>query len=164
MEYRLGLNPALIRPLWDHNYHTDPTNKGRPEHPVVAAYRAHYNWKSAWRDRIKEECAPDDHRFRTWRQRQIARNTMENGPYDAGIIHAPFAIELTDGCSVGCWFCGVGATKYVQAWAYTSENAALWKGVLRALGHKVGAAARWGFCYWATDPLGRSYAGIWVTP
>lgn len=78
---------------------------------------------------------------------------MENGVSDASIIHAPLAIELTDGCSVGCWFCGVGATKLAEAWRYTEENATLWREMLRVLHGKIGSAARWGFCYWATDPL-----------
>lgn len=152
-EYALGFNPDLIRPLWDDAYHKDPANKDRPAHPVVAEYRAHFNRKTRWRDAIKQECAPDDPRFKAWRARQIARNTMENGHYDNSIIHAPFAIELSDGCSVGCWFCGVGATKLVDTFPYTDANATLWRGVLTALRGKIGAGAKWGFCYWGTDPL-----------
>ncbi|ATB37658.1 hypothetical protein CYFUS_003083 [Cystobacter fuscus] len=152
-EYKLGFNPDLIRPLWDDGYHKDPANEGRPTHPVVEAYRAFFRKKTQWREQVKKECAPDEPRFKAWRARQIARNAMENGQYDNGIIHAPFAIELNDGCSVGCWFCGVGATKFVETWRYTEENAALWRSVLKVMNAKIGAAARWGFCYWATDPL-----------
>ncbi|MEI7606522.1 MAG: radical SAM family RiPP maturation amino acid epimerase [Rhodospirillaceae bacterium] len=152
-EYDLGFNPALVRPLWDHAYHLDPANKERPQHPVVAEYRAYYNKKTRWRDEIKAECASDDPRFKTWRARQIARNSMENGHYDSGIIHAPLAIELSDGCSVGCWFCGVGATRLKENWPYSAENATLWRGALTVLRRKIGAGSKWGFCYWATDPL-----------
>lgn len=152
-EYDLGFNPELIRPLWDHAYHLDPANNGRPIHPVIADYRAYYHTKTQWRDTIKQECSSDDPRFKGWRARQIARNTMENGQYDNSIIHAPFAIELSDGCSVGCWFCGVGATKFLKTWPYDDDNAALWRGVVTVLRDKIGVAAKWGFCYWATDPL-----------
>jgi radical SAM family RiPP maturation amino acid epimerase len=152
-DYRLGFDPELIRPLWDDAYYSTSGNDGRPVHPVVAAYRAHYRAKTEWRDQIKRDCASDNPRFKAWRDRQIARNTMENGPYDHSIIHAPFAIELTDGCTVGCWFCGVGATKFVESFRYTDDNARIWRGAMAALHDTFGAASRWGFCYWATDPL-----------
>lgn len=152
-DYGLGFDPEIIRSLWDDSYSTSPANKGRPQHPVVAAYRAHYRTKTEWRDQIKRDCASDNPRFKAWRDRQIARNTMENGPYDHSIIHAPFAIELTDGCTVGCWFCGVGATKFVESYRYTDDNARVWRGVMAALHTVFGTASRWGFCYWATDPL-----------
>lgn len=152
-DYKLGFSPELIRPLWDDRYHLDAANKDRPQHPIVAEYRAYYHTKTQWRDEVKRECAPDEPRLKTWRTRQIARNAMENGLYDSSIIHSPLAIELSDGCSVGCWFCGVGATRFVETWDYTEENATLWRGVLSVLHDKIGDASKWGFCYWATDPL-----------
>ncbi len=42
-DYKLGFNPDIIRPLWDQGYHADPANAGRPLHPVVTAYRNHYD-------------------------------------------------------------------------------------------------------------------------
>jgi radical SAM family RiPP maturation amino acid epimerase len=152
-EYNLGFNPEMIRPLWDPFYAIQAAREKRPMHPAVAAYRQFFNEKKRWRDEIKQECSPDEPRFKAWRARQIARNTLENGAYDDYIIHTPLAIELTDGCSVGCWFCGVGATKFAEAWPYTEANGALWCGVVQVLRNKIGNAAKWGFCYWATDPL-----------
>jgi radical SAM family RiPP maturation amino acid epimerase len=152
-EYNLGFNPEMIRPLWDPFYAIQAAREKRPMHPAVAAYRQFFNEKKRWRDEIKQECSPDEPRFKAWRARQIARNTLENGAYDDYIIHTPLAIELTDGCSVGCWFCGVGATKFAEAWPYTEANGALWRGVVQVLRNKIGNAAKWGFCYWATDPL-----------
>ncbi len=78
---------------------------------------------------------------------------MESGGYDDYIIHTPLAIEITDGCSVGCWFCGVGATKLATSFPYTDANATLWREVVSVLHTRIGNAAKWGFCYWATDPL-----------
>jgi radical SAM family RiPP maturation amino acid epimerase len=152
-EYNIGFNPELIRPLWDPFYALEAVREKRPVHPVVTAYRQFFNAKKKWRDEIKEECSPDEPRFKAWRERQIARNAMENGAYDDYIIHTPLAIELTDGCSVGCWFCGVGATKLGESWPYTDANGALWRAVVEVLHNKIGNAAKWGFCYWATDPL-----------
>src|SRR4051812_31236678 len=152
-EYDLGFDPELIRPLWDPFYAQEASRAQRPVHPAVLAYRDFFRAKTQWRTEIKEECNPDEPRLKAWRARQIARNTMENGAYDDYIIHTPFAIELTDGCSVGCWFCGVGATKLAESIRYTDENAALWREVVKVLRGKIGNAAKWGFCYWATDPL-----------
>jgi radical SAM family RiPP maturation amino acid epimerase len=145
-EFPIDMNPEPLRALWD------PLYDG-PIDPLVAEYRAFVIAKINWRGEVKEECSPTDPRFRTWRKRQIARNLVENGGYDDYIIHTPVAIELTDGCSVGCWFCGVGATKMMESWPYTEENAELWRGVLSVLRDAIGPASKWGFCYWATDPL-----------
>lgn len=149
--FNLDCDPELVRPLWDENYH-GKSNK-EDLHPVVEEYRAYFRDKLSWSKSVREECASDDVRLRNWRERQVARNQLENGPFSGGVIHAPFALELTDGCSVGCWFCGVGATRYLKSWPYTPENAALWQAILKVLGEKIGAAAKWGFGYWATDPL-----------
>lgn len=126
--------------------------RGEPFHPAVLAYRAFFEAKTAWRDDIKQNSAPQEPRLRAWRQRQLERNKFENGAYDESIIHTMLAIELTDGCTVGCWFCGVGATKFVEAWPY-AENADDWRAILGHLYDTVGEAGRWGFLYWATDPL-----------
>ena len=101
-----------------------------------------------------EGCRPTDPNHRDWRDRQMKRGLAELGmPSYQGIIHAPFAIELSEGCSVGCWFCGVSADKKKGDFLYTPENAELWNNVLAVLRNKIGPAASGGFCYWATDPL-----------
>lgn len=97
---------------------------------------------------------PKDPRFKAWRERQIARNeSLYKKCYQDQIIHAPFAIELSKGCSVGCWFCGVSAPRLSDLFLYTKENAKLWLEVLELLKEILGYAAGAGFCYWATDPL-----------
>ncbi|MEM7671193.1 MAG: radical SAM family RiPP maturation amino acid epimerase, partial [Pseudomonadota bacterium] len=150
--FDLGFDPTPLRPLWDAQFGVDMHNRGEPFHPAVLEYRAFYNSKTEWRDDIKAECSPGEIRFKTWRDRQLARNMFENGAYDDYIIHTPLAIELTDGCTVGCWFCGVGATKFVDALDYEA-NKEDWRKTLQYLHDKTGNAGRWGFCYWATDPL-----------
>lgn len=151
-EYNLDFDLMPLRPLWDSELGIEMYNRGDAFHPAVLEYRAFYDSKTKWRDQIKEECSPQEERFRKWRLRQVARNTFENGAYDEYIIHTPMAIELTDGCTVGCWFCGVGATKFVDALPY-AENKEDWRKTLHHLRDKTGTAGRWGFLYWATDPL-----------
>lgn len=151
--YGLGFNPAVVRAAWDSSYAIEASRNDHPVHPVVNQYKDYFQTKVKWRDEVKQTATSDDPRFKAWRTRQIARNALENGAFDDHIIHAPFAIELTDGCTVGCWFCGVGATKFVEPWLYTPDNAALWNDLLHVLKAKVGTGSKWGFCYWATDPL-----------
>ena len=151
--YDLGFDPQAIRALWDPLFARDAREQGRAVDPAVAAYHKFFGDKTIWRGQVKEECTPSDPRFAAWRARQISRNVMENGGYDDYIIHTPFAIETTEGCSVQCWFCGVGATKVANSFLYTPENAALWRECLTVLHNKIGPASKWGFLYWATDPL-----------
>ena len=151
-DYGLGFDPALIRPLWDPFFALEVHRENGAVDPAVGAYRDFFDGQAAWRARIRQGCSPDDPRFKRWRARQVARSGLESAASD-DIIHAPVAIELADGCSVGCWFCGVAAGRLADAWRYTGENAALWRGVLTVLRERIGAAAQWGFCYWATEPL-----------
>jgi radical SAM family RiPP maturation amino acid epimerase len=151
--YDLGFNPQVIRALWDPFFEREAREQGLPVHPAVGAYIRFFNDKTIWRGEVKAECTPSDPRFKAWRARQISRNVMENGGYDDYIIHTPLAIEITEGCSVQCWFCGVGASKMASSFLYTAKNATLWRECLTVLHDKIGSAAKWGFLYWATDPL-----------
>ncbi len=92
--------------------------------------------------------------FDRWRQRQIQRVDSECGD-DLGnaIVHPMVAFELTDGCSVGCWFCGISAPELRGVWPYNCETARLWRDVVEILVDEFGAAAGSGFLYWATEPL-----------
>lgn len=95
-----------------------------------------------------------DPRFKAWRERQIARCWSQLDKRESGtIIHAPVCFELSRGCSVGCWFCGVSAPRLSDIFLYNPENARLWQGALELIGDIIGPAAGYGFCYWATDPL-----------
>ena len=53
---------------------------------------------------------------------------------------------------MGCWFCGVGADKLSKRAEYAGTRT-LWKEILLATKDVIGEGARWGFCYWATEPL-----------
>lgn len=93
-------------------------------------------------------------RFDAWRHRQIGRlrsQQLLRGYDDIG--HLPAAFELTNGCSVGCWFCSLAPEKLTQVFAYTDDNAALWKDILTGLRDRIGPGVSESFCYWATDPF-----------
>ena len=90
-----------------------------------------------------------------WRKRMIGATLWKDGPKKhAKLVHAPFAIELTDGCSVGCWFCGVDSKKYNGHLEINAKTEAMWRRLLETFRSTCGAeSAQHGFCYWATDPF-----------
>ena len=97
-------------------------------------------------------CEEANPRFHAWRQRQIHRCASELGPIASQITHPVLAFELSVGCSVGCWFCGISAERFGGNFLYTPENARLWRGMLEQAADLFGPAVQQGFCYWATDP------------
>ncbi len=117
-------------------------------------YKAFFEEKKNHRSSIREESRSVDPRLDAWRHRQINRCAGVLGLKKAdALVHAPAAFEISNGCSVGCWFCGVTAPKFEHNWPYTPENAALWKGSLQVLKDVMGPCIKNGFMYWATDPL-----------
>ena len=110
---------------------------------------------AAYQERMRIESSPQDARFRDWRNRQINRCRLSlTGPNAAYIPHVPYAIELSKGCSIGCWFCGVDAPRLDGHFRHTSDNRDLFLGVLERLRDLLGpTCGSWGFLYWATDPL-----------
>jgi radical SAM family RiPP maturation amino acid epimerase len=108
-----------------------------------------------FRDLMREDgyATEVDPRFNAWRRRQVERTRTELGQANAqAIVHPVVCYELSKGCSMGCWFCGVSAEKFQGYFPYSPENAALWRDVLVVMVGKFGTAAQTGFCYWATEP------------
>ena len=152
----LLVNAAELRFLYDTEYNLRMSKIAGWKAPlIVQQYRAWCVEKILHLEKVRVQYAVPSHpQQAAWRQRQINRLQGELGQNSAkSIVHAPFALELSDGCSVNCWFCGVSAEKRKTDFAYTKENAALWQGILKTLSDITGTAADCGFCYWATDPL-----------
>jgi radical SAM family RiPP maturation amino acid epimerase len=150
----LEADPDALRALWDEAFAAE-RGEDWVAPLILQRYRMFAREKLLHREKLRAvECVPSDDRHRRWRERQIKRTLAHLGPRQHdGIIHAPFAIELSDGCSVGCWFCGVSAGRKGSDFLYTPDAARLWRAVLTVLRRAVGTAATTGFCYWATDPL-----------
>jgi len=110
--------------------------------------------KLAFRDFLRDKgCVPSNKKAKTWRERNNKRCDSALGGVNISFIHAILTIELADGCSVGCDFCGLGAGKLKSIYRYTDENAKLFKGVLKVLHEELGDAAAFGMMYFATEPL-----------
>lgn len=88
-----------------------------------------------------------------WRQAQISRCNVELGRAGQKLAHLPLAFELSTGCSVGCWFCGLSADRLTGVFRYTDINAVLWKQCLQHMHMFLGEDAEAPICYYATEPL-----------
>lgn len=89
----------------------------------------------------------------SWRQAQISRCNVELGRAGQKLAHLPLAFELSTGCSVGCWFCGLSVDRLSGVFRYTDINAVLWKQCLRYMHMFLGEDAEAPICYYATESL-----------
>ena len=147
--YGLQSDADALRALWDPTFdHSLPVNR------TVQRYRAFVQEKYRHRDELRQTSRPLSPRFQAWRQRQMVRTVSQLGSTQAhGIVHPLAAFELSKGCSVGCWFCGVSAPKLGDMFSYTNANRDLWRDICRVWREEIGPAAERAFLYWATDPL-----------
>ena len=141
------IDPAPLAYLWRFGA---PADRAAPE------YRAFQRLRG--RAEAYFDFANDDEgaisSYRSWRARQRARSAFAQGCFSAPInLHLPFTVELTQGCSHGCWFCGLSAPPLEAA---LPTDLGAWEKMLEALGGIFGASAARGFLYWATDPLDHS--------
>lgn len=149
-----GFATERLQPLWDPEL-KDDVEENPERWPEVAAWRRWIADLKKHRDLMMahgttEAANPAFHR---WRLRQIARTRSELGNGGDAITHPIVAYELSNGCSVGCWFCGISAESFRGHYPYRPDTAATWRGVLQAMKDRFGTATQTGFCYWATDPM-----------
>jgi radical SAM family RiPP maturation amino acid epimerase len=152
--YGIDLDLRQALPLWHRSYLQFRMSPDIGNWPLAARWNGYMAQMLRHRDMLRDEgCMTDANpRFERWRQRQINRCMSELGGSASAITHPIIAFELSRGCTVGCWFCGLSAPKFRDYFPYTDENAALWQGMLSQTVSLFGQAARTGFCYWATDP------------
>jgi radical SAM family RiPP maturation amino acid epimerase len=159
-ERNLAVDPEELRFLWDEEYRKRHADMDLEQ--VLAGESVTANAFFAWlranqklRDRARLQAEPRNPRFAEWRRRQVGRcSTQFRSAYNDYVPHIPIAIELSQGCSVGCWFCGVDAPKLKSQFLATPENLATFEEILEVIKIHIGApAAAWGFLYWATDPF-----------
>jgi hypothetical protein len=99
-------------------------------------------------------CAPTDEAWVAWRHRQISRQVFDLGPQHALTnIHASLTIELSKGCSVGCWFCALSPEKGSTSLRYHEGGRETFDVLIRSMQQTLGPAVQSGFLYWATEPM-----------
>ncbi len=153
-ERGLEIDPGQINTAWSPAGCTDPNPNETKVLPLAKMWSEWIGDLMTFRHMMRNDgqsilAGP---RFNAWRTRQIARTKSEQGGRSDSIVHSILSFELSKGCSVGCWFCGLAAEPFQGAFLHTAENAALWRDILQVCMDKFGAATQTGFCYWATEP------------
>lgn len=153
-EHGIDIDPDLLRPLFQREYLAYRFESGNDRWPLAQKWDQYLREMIAGRDGLLTvgDTEVENPRFHKWRRRQIARVRSELGHGASGIVHPVICYEISKGCTVGCWFCGISAEKFAGYLPYTPENERLWRGMLKGVVQRFGAASQTGFCYWATDP------------
>jgi radical SAM family RiPP maturation amino acid epimerase len=100
------------------------------------------------------QCAPIDPAWIAWRRRQVSRQVFDLGPQHAlSNIHSSLTIELSKGCSVGCWFCALSPEKGSTSLRYHEGGRETFAALVAAMKDTLGPAVQSGFLYWATEPM-----------
>lgn len=117
-------------------------------------YNQYNSNKMVHRDRLLDVYnVPKNEKLKKWRERQIERSKGICGEAYATNVHVSTSFELTDGCSVGCPFCGIGAKKLKEIFTYEKENIELFREVLKVMHEVIGDAAGRGAMYLENEPL-----------
>ncbi|MGY3333448.1 radical SAM family RiPP maturation amino acid epimerase [Mesorhizobium sp. USDA 4775] len=153
--YGIEVDPMEMLPLWRGSYLKYRFKPECASWPLAVMWGEYMREMLRHRDILRDEgeMSTVNPRFHAWRERQIRRCNGELGGSAASVTHPVIAFELSEGCTVGCWFCGLSADRFEGYYEYSEEHAELWRGVVGVACEMFGSAARTGFCYWATDPI-----------
>jgi radical SAM family RiPP maturation amino acid epimerase len=152
----LDVDPKQLLPLYDSRYIQQTIEGKLDDWPLVRLWKHRINELLRSRAVMRDDgnTAEASPQFDQWRKRQMLRNDSELGQLNNdSIVYPVIAYELSKGCTMGCWFCGISAERFQGYFSYTDEHAALWRGILIAAQRVLGPGTSTGFCYWATDPM-----------
>lgn len=152
--FNLEIDPRELLPLWHRSYLKFRGTQEGEQWPKANAWDRWIKQMITHRGLIREagQTAGSHPVFDRWRSRQVNRSMSELGGSADAVVHPIVAFELSEGCTVGCWFCGLSAERYKGHTPYTDEIGELWRGIVGVMHEMFGTAAQTGFCYWATDP------------
>lgn len=103
---------------------------------------------------LQRQLDPSHGGWMIWRNLQIGRFSREDtSTRSSQITHIPYAIELSEGCSGGCSFCGVSAQALQNSGLSFKDGKEIYQALLEVLGNACGLLSQYGVLYWATDPL-----------
>lgn len=149
------LDLTSLQPVFNPAFTEHRKEATAEEWPLTHLWDSHLNKMLSLREDIKAIGETDglNPAFDAWRSRQIARTAFELGVHAQGIVHPPITFELSSGCSVGCWFCGISAAKFGGNFSLADGGDKIWRETLVAAQSVLGRGMKVGFCYWATEPL-----------
>jgi len=154
IKYKQKIAVDDARYLSDEDFIKKCKESGIEPSTCVKRYQAFKLEGDVERAEMRELDQPSINCFKLWRERQINRCFIDLKPQTAKeLVHIPFAIELSDGCSVGCWFCGLTAKRKTKDFLYSDANKKMWRGILSYLGKISGTTGKNSSLYWATDPF-----------
>lgn len=151
----VDIDPVQVLPFWHPQYAAHRFTPDCAKWPLAAAWDTYLNEMLQHRELYRAqggEMKEVNPRFHAWRARQMARCGSELGGTAAALTHPIVAFELSEGCTVGCWFCGISADRFKGYYAYSEDHARLWREIIGIAHALFGPATHSGFCYWATDP------------
>jgi radical SAM family RiPP maturation amino acid epimerase len=100
-----------------------------------------------------KDCLPSNSSMLNWRNRQIERQQYDLGPFFTKTnIHSSLTVELSQGCSVGCWFCALSPDSLKNNYSHES-NQEEWIRFIQIMNSFFGNAIKSTFLYWATEPF-----------
>lgn len=150
-----GIDVSTLRPIFHPEFAKYRVPDQIANWPLAARWDKYLRSLTKLRDLLRVTADTNGHNpnFDSWRRRQISRTGFELGVSGAGIVHPTVAFELSSGCSVGCWFCGISAEKFKGHFALQNGGDRIWRTILEQVEGVVGPALKGSFLYWATDPL-----------
>ncbi len=154
---------STLRPFFDPKYADQRTPELLPNWPAAHLWNEYIETLTGLRNEMipANDTGGLNIAFDSWRIRQVNRASADLGVACNGIVHPVIAFEVSSGCSVGCWFCGVSAERFRGHFSLENGGADEWRNTLIEVKSVLGGAIRSGFLYWATDPLDNpDYLGI----
>jgi len=91
-------------------------------------------------------------RLNAWRKRRMASAKSELGYYGMVISHPVWAFEVSEGCSVGCWFCSFATNKLKGVLDYSTQRDFFCDIVERCIALFGREAAGWALPYYRSEP------------
>lgn len=165
--------PEAMAPLWLHRElmdslpmlvarHQDIEDAPPDVHAALAPYpelRVWFRWRhrvdrmSLVQKLVVSQQATLSPEYTAWRARRVAAIRNELGWFGWSLDHPCHAVELAEGCSVGCGFCAFDAPKLQTVFDLSQPaNRELVAGVATGMHRVLGWPVSHGMLYWSTEP------------
>jgi radical SAM family RiPP maturation amino acid epimerase len=149
------LNSESLKMGRDENYRIPDSLEAKlKDFPLVNLWLNYMNRKSNRYREVRREVfrVPECPPFDAWRWRRVLAARSELGHFGHVIDYPILAFELSEGCSVGCWFCAFSTQKLTRVLDYETEGG-FFREVAEACVSLFGReAAAMALPYYGTEP------------